>query len=184
MFSEKDIVRALRAGELKIVPFSESNLKPNAYTFTLDSELAIARKGTVDLEKDKDFSKLFRPVRLNGGRKFALKPGAFLLARTAERVLISPSLAMMVEGRSTLARLGVSVTQTAMILEAGHGYPKPRKIVLEIANSGPFTVMIYAGMKIAKGAFVRLDSPATEPYDAAGKYGTRKNKDDLIPLPD
>lgn len=182
MYSRIDILKAMQQKRLRIEPFDPDLLKPNAVSFTLDSEIAVAKRGSVDALALKGIEKLYAKKKLKGGGRFVLKPHMFILARTREKVGLGSNLAMLVEGRSTLARLGVSVTQTAMVIEAGHGMPKPRKIVLEIANSGPFNVSIAPGMRIAKGTIFELKTPTDLLYDSYGKYGTRHDKDELLPL--
>jgi dCTP deaminase len=180
VYSRIDILRVIKNGELKIEPFSAKSTKPNAVVFHLDSEIAVAKRGNVDPLTCGDFSKFYEKKKVRG--RFLLKPKEFILARTLERVGLSDRLAMLVEGRSTLARLGVSVTQTAMVIEAGHGTPRPRKIVLEICNSGPLGVYLTPHMPIAKGTVFPLDTPADVLYDSYGKYGRRKDPDELLPI--
>jgi dCTP deaminase len=82
---------------------------------------------TMDLPAQNDFD---QPNSL------CLEPGEFILAMTHERVVIPNDLVALVEGRSTYARLGLSMHQTAPWIQpgwAGH-------IVLEIKNQGPIRV--------------------------------------------
>jgi dCTP deaminase len=88
---------------------------------------------------------------------FILKPGEFVLGWTLERIRLphTSRLAARVEGRSSLARLGVGVHVTAPTIHAGFGstkdpeYPGTR-IQLEIWNCGPLRVCLQAGMKICQ----------------------------------
>ena len=181
MYSKIDILKAIKAGYLKVTPFDKRDLKPNALSLHLDNKIAVAKKGTVDPLRG-SFSKLFKEKTLGSKEQFKVRPGQLVLARTREKISISRKLAVFIQGRSTLARLGLSVTQTAMVIEAGHGVPEPRKIVLEISNSGPIDVILTPGMKIAKVTVFELDTPSDVLYDSYGKYGTRKDKDALLPL--
>ena len=180
MYSRLDILKAVKAGYLKVTPFDEKNLKPNALLLHLDNKIAIAKKGTVDPMKG-GFSKFYKHRTLRDGEQFKIKAGQLILGRTKEKLSIGKKLAMLVEGRTTLARLGLSVTQTAMVVEAGHGIPVPRTIILEISNSGPFDIVLTPGMKIAKVTVFELDTPSNVLYDSYGKYGTREDKDALLP---
>jgi len=67
---------------------------------------------------------------------FCLDPGEFVLAMTHERVTLPNNLIALVEGRSTYARLGLSMHQTAPWIQPGWSGP----IVLEIKNHGPMRV--------------------------------------------
>lgn len=181
MYSRLDILKAVKAGYLKVEPFSEKNLKPNALVLHLDNHIAIAKKGTVDPLRG-SFEKYYTEKTLKAKEQFKIKAGQLILARTKEKIALGRKLALLVEGRSTLARLGLSVTQTAMVIEAGHGIPTPRKIVLEISSCGPFDIILTPGMKIAKVTVFELDTPSDILYDTHGKYGTREDKDALSPL--
>ena len=178
MLSNIDIENAVKSGEIKIVPFEKKLLEPNSIYFRLDNKIAVPKNGTVDLENEENFSKFFDEKIVE---EVVLKPGDFILARTLEQVSISNKYSMLIEGRSTLGRLGVSVVQTAMTVESGHGTPTPRKIVLEIKNNGPFIIRLLPGMKIAKGIFFKLNTPTTIPYDEYFKYGADPER--IVPLP-
>lgn len=69
---------------------------------------------------------------------FTIEPNEFILAQTLEHVYIPPSMIARVEGRSTYARVGLSMHETAPWLQPGwHG-----QITLEIKNSGPLKVKL------------------------------------------
>jgi deoxycytidine triphosphate deaminase len=67
---------------------------------------------------------------------YVLDPGEFILALTHEHVWIPRNLIAMVEGRSTYARVGLSMHQTAPWIQPGWD----GQITLEIRNSGPFRI--------------------------------------------
>ncbi len=189
MYSNLDILRAIKSGDLVIRPFSKKLVKSNAIVFRLDNVFAVPKEADIDPVSGEDVSDAYEIVEIGEDEKFELAPGDFVLARTYEKVAISPRIAMFIEGRSTLARLGISVTQTAMVIESGHGFPdkyhaNPRKIVLEISNTGPFNIYLTPKMRIAKGVILELDTPTDMPYDSVGRYGKKKNLDDLLPVLD
>ena len=88
-----------------------------------------------------------------------LKPGQFVLANTVERVELPLSLAARVEGKSSLARFGLSIHQTAPIIHADFR----GAIRLEISNVGPFLCRLTPGIPICQLTFEELKTPATEP---------------------
>ena len=73
----------------------------------------------------------------------------------------------MIEGRSTLARVGLTIVQTAMMVYPGH---RDRPVTLELANHGPNPILLYPKMKIARVVLFELKSPSRENYDDKGKY--------------
>ena len=83
---------------------------------------------TRDLKEQDDFGK--REV-------FSLGPGEFVLAMTHERVTIPSDRIALIEGRSTYARVGLSMHQTAPWIQPGW---TNSPIVLEIKNHGTLTI--------------------------------------------
>jgi len=73
---------------------------------------------------------------LGNRQTFPLAPGEFILGFTYERIRVPRNLIALVEGRSSYARLGISMHQTAPWIQPGWEGP----IVLEIMNNGPLTV--------------------------------------------
>jgi dCTP deaminase len=73
---------------------------------------------------------------LDPGGAFVLKPNQFVMAVTRERVDLKRSarLAARIEGRSSMARLGLVVHLTAPTIHAGFS----GNITLEMVNFGPF----------------------------------------------
>jgi len=80
-----------------------------------------------------------------------LEPRDFLLAFTRERLTIpiSAKLAARVEGKSSLARLGIGVHVTAPTIHAGFD----GRIQLEVCNLGPLKVKLTAGMRVCQLVF-------------------------------
>jgi dCTP deaminase len=67
---------------------------------------------------------------------YCLEPQEFVLALTYEHIYMPRNLIAMVEGRSTYARVGLSMHQTAPWIQPGwDGH-----ITLEIRNSGPLRI--------------------------------------------
>jgi len=182
MFSRVDVLNAMSMGDLKIEPFDVKLLLPNSLKVRLDNELAIAKKGKIDPTKADRLETFYTTKKLKPKEEFVLKPKQFLLARTLESFSMSSRVSALVHGTSTLARMGLVATQTAPVIQAGHGVPEMRKIVLEISNNGPFNIVLKPGMIIGQLIFFRLDTPTNILYDSFGKYGKRKEKDALTPL--
>lgn len=90
---------------------------------------------------------------------FVLMPGEFILAQTLERVQLTPPeafvgdaigrhpLAARVEGKSSLARLGVLVHFTAPTIHNGFG---PAPIALEIICMGHVPLRLKMGVSICQ----------------------------------
>jgi dCTP deaminase len=95
---------------------------------------------------------------------FVIKPGAFVLAHSAEHFNIPADIVGVCVGKSTYARLGIHVLVTP--LEPGwRGY-----LTLEIANLSNVPVKLYAGEGIAQIMFHEGDVPLVTYGDRGGKY--------------
>jgi len=105
---------------------------------------------------------------------FILKLGAFVLGWTVELVRLphTSRLAARVEGRSSLARMGVGIHVTAPTIHAGFGatddpdYPGTR-IRLEIWNCGTLHVCLQPGMKVCQLILEEVHGTPDKGYQGA-----------------
>ena len=155
-----EIQAALSCGALIIEPAPT----PEAYTTTavdlsLGSEFKRWKKPASGAELTIDPSAAsfslaeiardyMEPAPLESDGTFVLRPKEFVLGITRERVELprTSRLAARVEGRSTLARLGLSVHITAPTIHAdfrGH-------ITLEMANHGQLPLRLRPGLNICQ----------------------------------
>lgn len=166
MFSNEDLKRAVRSGELKIAPFHDDMIRASGITMHLGANLLKPLPGKVVDVKNR-ITPDYEEILLTDDKPYPLKHGEFLLGHTLQTVTVGPSLGFLIEGRSTLARVGLTIVQTAMLVYPGH---RDRTITLELANHGPNTILLYPRMKIARVAIIELRTPSSEVYDDAGKY--------------
>lgn len=82
---------------------------------------------------------------------FVLTPGELILAWTAEEVKlpVTSRIAARVEGKSSLARLGLCVHMTAPTIHAGF----EGAVQLEVINNGCRKIRLKAGMRICQLIF-------------------------------
>ena len=90
------------------------------------------------------------------GETFSLMPGQFVLAYTKERVKLPNYLSGRIEGRSSFARLGISIHQTAPTVHATF----EGQLRLEILNNGPYECRLSPDLRICQLVLERLGSPA------------------------
>jgi len=128
-------VEKLRIG---ISPFSEQNLNPNSYNLTLDTELLCYKSYKLDSRVENDV--IQNKIPKSG---LELIPGTLYLAKTVE-FTETEGLVPIIDGRSSIGRLGVFVHVTA-----GYGDNGFRGCwTLELACVQP--VVIYPGMKLCQ----------------------------------
>lgn len=142
--------------EIIIDPFDETRLNPNSYNLSLHNELLTYTHNTLDMRTDNPTQTLTIPPE-----GFTLMPGKLYLGRTAEYTRTEGYIPML-EGRSSIGRLGICIHVTAGFGDVGFaGY-----WTLELFCVQP--VRIYAGVQIAQIYYHTI----SEPYEryTKGKY--------------
>ena len=91
---------------------------------------------------------------------FVLHPGELALGITLEAITLPDDLVGWLDGRSSLARLGLMVHVTAHRIDPGWS----GNIVLEFFNSGKLPLAMRPGMAIGAMSFETLTGPAQRPY--------------------
>jgi dCTP deaminase len=107
---------------------------------------------------------------------YVFRSQSFLLGWTQEKIQLThrSRLAARVEGKSSLARLGIGVHVTAPTIHAGFGYKKDddtypgSPLQLEMWNVGPLDVKLVEGMSICQLIFELVDGTPEQGYE--GKF--------------
>ena len=107
-----DIVReaydnGVEKPNIVISPFDENKLNPNSYNLTLNDTLVCYKNDILDMAKDEPSSEIKIPES-----GLLLRPGILYLGRTNEYTE-TRNYVPMLEGRSSLGRLGVYIHVTA-----------------------------------------------------------------------
>ena len=107
-------------------------------------------------------------IEIADDQAFFLHPGELALAVTYESVTLPADIVGWLDGRSSLARLGLMVHVTAHRIDPGW----QGKIVLEFFNSGKLPLALRPGMTIGALNFERLSSAVARPYNTrkSSKY--------------
>ncbi len=176
--SDKDIIQHLKVGKIAISPEpTQDKIKGISVDLRLDNRFRVFNDHTapyIDLSGPKDEVQAImdtvmgEEIHIAEEEAFFLHPGELALAATLESVTIPDDLVGWLDGRSSLARLGLMVHVTAHRIDPGwHG-----QIVLEIFNSGKLPLALRPGMDICAINFETLSSAASKPYNkrADAKY--------------
>ena len=159
---------------LKIEPLSNSQIGASSIDLTLSETLLLMPKpehaGDI-IEPSKDGFDVMSEMNQRCRRRlapksdpFTLLPGQFVLGWTEQWIELPTSLAGRVEGKSSIARLGLSAHISAPTVNAGY----QGKLCLEMYNSGPFRIQLHAGMQIAQLVLEMVVLPPKEGY--AGQF--------------
>ena len=101
------IDREVRAGNICIDPYNPSNLGPNSYDLTLAPKLVRYTRYPLVMDADNPCEELVIPPE-----GLLLEPGDFYLGATNE-TSTSKLYVPLLEGRSSIARLGITVHAAA-----------------------------------------------------------------------
>lgn len=164
-------IRELAKKEKMIEPFSEKGAKKGVisyglssfgYDFRITDEFKIFTNTLSAVVDPKDFRKeSFIDFR---GKVCVIPPNSFALTRSLEYVRMPSDVFVIVVGKSTYARCGIIVNVTP--LEPGwEGH-----ITIEISNSTPLPVRIYANEGICQAVFFRGEQPTQTYAQRSGKY--------------
>ena len=133
-----------------IDPFDESRLNPNSYNLSLHDELLVYEEVVLDMRKSNRVERIRIPEE-----GLVLTPNQLYLGRTVERTE-THNYVPMIEGRSSIGRLGLFVHVTAGFGDVGFcGY-----WTLEMFAVQP--VKIYPGVPICQIFFHQIAGDITE----------------------
>lgn len=114
-------------------------------------------------------------IIISDDEAFFLHPGELALATTLESVTLPANIVGWLDGRSSLARLGLMVHVTAHRIDPGW----EGKIVLEFFNAGKLPLALRPNMAIGALSFEVLSGEAQKPYNAR-KDAKYKNQQSAI----
>ena len=112
ILSGKEIVRHL-GNEIEIKPFDPSRVNPNSYNLTLSDELMVYDNYELDMKK-KNVGTLIKIPK----EGYLLEPNKLYLGRTHEFTR-TECFVPMLEGRSSIGRLGLFIHVTAGFGDVG-----------------------------------------------------------------
>jgi dCTP deaminase len=148
-------------GKLKLYPIAENAIQPNSIDVRLNNSFA-----WYDTTSKNEVLDPYNPVSVKLGLKtktcnrLVLNRGEFLLAETIECIELPDDICATIEGKSSLARLGITVHQTGGWIDCGF----QGTITLEMTNENIRPVILTAGMPIAQLVFYQTSVSET-PYN-------------------
>lgn len=170
--SDTDIKKALKAGEIVIKPFREAQLQVASYDVRLGNEFEVTDRHSIDVVDPvkKKYPKTRKIVIPNGG-KFVLHPGENVIGKQVEYIGCDLNHLILLSGKSSLARAGLVVHNTAMLFNPGHYfYP-----TFELVNTNNVPIILRPGMEVAQILFARLISTAEKGYKDVGRYDEKNS---------
>ncbi len=184
ILSDREIRAALERGSIRITPDPRNEVflwSSTAVDFRLSEPVStwVFPAGEAPLHFSPGsptynlalIARFLRPVSPTD-EGFPIDPGRFYLGWTLERLQLPhrSRLAARVEGKSSLARLGLGVHVTAPTIHAGFGVNEldpgfvGNPIQLEIWNTGPLPVVLRPGLSVCQLIFEWVDGTPEQGY--------------------
>lgn len=165
VLSDRDILIALEEGRIKIdpAPDLDKQLGSVSIDFRLGNTFMVfehSRHSFIDPRHPSSIGDAMRTYHVEDDEAFIMQPGDFALASTKELLELPSDLLGRLEGRSSIARLGITVHSTAAVFEPGW----IGTATMELSNLGRMPVALYPGMRICAFSFQQLTSPVLTQY--------------------
>ena len=163
MINDKKITSLSIGNQELIVPFNESLLQSHSYDLTLGDKFVIFHA-----KKSHDVFKIGESIvddfcETVEADEYCIQPNDFILGVTEQKFNLPENLTALVEGKSSIGRIGLLIHDAGFI-DAGFS----GTITLEIKNLNSFPIVIRKGMKIAQILFFQIELPKLA-------YGKRHN---------
>jgi dCTP deaminase len=166
--SDHEIIDAVRLGDIVLSDFDETRVQPTSYDILLGNKfLSIDTHKTPVIDPVKKILPEYREIVIEPEGHFVLHPGVSILGTSAD-YFGSEKYLIHLSGKSSLARLGLIVHNTAGVINPGHFL----NITFELANLNSVPIILRPGMPIAQLLFSQISSPPRQQYHQTGRYHT------------
>lgn len=175
--SDVDIKKAVESGDVVLDPFKPEQLQPVSYDICLGNTFIINdTHSTQAIDPGKAIYPKTHTIEVADGEEFVLHPGVSILGYSKER-FGSDTYLIEVNGKSSLARIGLIVHNSASIVNPGHVL----NIALELCNLNNVPIVLRPGMSIAQLTFSTVSSPTNKNYRDTGRYSSDNFKSYIPP---
>ena len=164
--SDRDIRTAVQEGDIILSDFDESRLQPASYDIRLGERfMVLDQHVTTYIDPVRKIVPEYREVMVGNGDEFMLHPGVSVLG-ISEEYFGSRRYLIQLSGKSSLARIGLIVHNTAGLINPGHYL----HVAFELCNLNSVPIVLRPGMSIAQLLFSDLSSPPEQDYADTGRY--------------
>jgi len=179
--SDVDIKDFIDKGIIIITPKIHSeNIRPcgirlhlseTIYELNSESVEAVDQRDNRIMQNEVLLSKFFKKIDLreleNIGQSYILEPGKMILGSTVEKIKMPNYMIGFLDGRSTMARFGITNNITASVID-NMDNESPKDITLEISNCGNLRFVLYPDLPIGMLMFSILSNCTETP--PSGQY--------------
>jgi len=122
------------------------------------------RQGTIDLRKsallELEPRRFWKKIVLRHSECLTIKPNSLVLGRVAEKFSVPSDCAGKIAGRSSFARMGLSVHSSADFINPGYRGHMP----IQLYNISPNPIRVFPGIPICQLNFIKLTSIPSRLY--------------------
>jgi len=167
--SDQDIKKALQKGEIVIQSFDEARLQPASYDILLGNKFVVSStESTIAIDPVNKIFPETKEIIIPDSGMFVLHPGISILGTSVD-YFGSDKYLIHLSGKSSLARLGLIIHNTAGIINPGHFL----NITFELCNLNRLPIILRPQMRIGQILFSQLTSKPTKDYKSTGRYHNR-----------
>ncbi len=164
--SDVDIKKAVKNGDITIEIFDESRLQPASYDILLGNRFIINDENqTCFIDPYKKIYAKTHEITIPDGGEFILHPGISVLAASWD-YFGSDKYLIQLGGKSSLARVGLMVHNTAGLINPGHYL----NITLELCNLNNVPIILHPKMPIGQLTFSQMTTSPETDYKKVGRY--------------
>ena len=164
--SDVDIKKAVINKDITIKDFDEKRLQPASYDVLLGNKFIITEFQTKhSIDPVKGIFPKTKEVIVKDNEEFVLHPG-FTVLGTLKDFVGTDKYLIQISGKSSLARIGLIVHNTAGLINPGHYL----NITLELYNLNYVPIILRPGMEIAQLTFSKLTSKTGQNYKETGRF--------------
>ena len=156
MLTGTQILKEIDDGHIKINPFDRTKVNPNSFNLTLNNTILVYKEDIIDFKKKNTTNKIIIP---DSG--LVLQPNTLYIGRTNEECWTDKFIPV-INGRSSIGRLGMSIHVTAGFGDIGWG----GTWTLEISVVKP--LKIYPNIEICQVYYLTPYGNTAIQYD--GRY--------------
>ncbi|PIR47229.1 MAG: dCTP deaminase [Candidatus Vogelbacteria bacterium CG10_big_fil_rev_8_21_14_0_10_45_14] len=163
---DKDIKKAIKEGAVVIKDFDEARLNPASYDILLGNKFFATDPHTTPFIDP--VNKIFTPmheINIKDGDYFVLHPGFSILGYSHD-FFGSDKYLIQLNGKSSLARIGLLVHASAPIINPGHFL----NVALELFNLNTVPILLRPKMRVGQLTFSTLSDDTNKSYKETGRY--------------
>lgn len=153
------ILDRIQRGFISVDPFDPALVQPNSLDIRLGNHFVWYEPGesVIDPFHSETITEGTAEITADS---IVIRPGQFVLAETLEVIGLPDNIVASIEGKSSIARLGIELHQTGGWIDAGFR----GSITLEMCNVNARPVRVYAGMPVGQLVFYSTER-ALVPYN-------------------